>query len=299
MNKLILPVVIIINILIYNSVYSQSLLEKANKEFTEGNYTKSVELYKEHLSKKENMKDGASWRNLAFSYYQLGNYKDALDSFIRAEENGPPGNIRSIVQTGISYLMIGNKEKTYEYLETAVEGGLPPGILKSTDKFDVIKSEETFQKLIAKAEENAFPCRANPMNRQFDFWLGEWDVYANGQHVAKSKIEYSLEGCLIIENYEAFAGYSGKSINFYDKGDEKWHQIWTDISGNISRYDGELKDGKMYMYGENINKKGDKSLVRMEFTPNNDGSVRQLYEGSNDGGKTWSIYFDGRYVKQE
>ena len=299
MRRHFFPLLIILNFIILNSIHPQSLVEKANKEFTAGNYEKSVELYNEYLSKDENMKEGQAWLNLAFSYYQLENYKDALNAFIKAEETKASGNIRSIVQTGISYLMMQNKEKAYEYFEKAVDAGLPPRILNSNNKFDTIREEEKFKMLVAKAEDNAFPCRNNPMNRQFDFWLGEWDVYANGQQVANSRIEYSLEGCLIIENYEAFSGYSGKSINFYDVGDKKWHQIWTDISGNISRYDGELKDGKMYMYGENIDKAGTKSLVRMEFTPNADGTVRQLYEGSTDGGTTWSIYFDGRYVKKK
>ena len=177
--------------------------------------------------------------------------------------------------------------------------GMPPTAFKTNTKLDAIKEEGRFKKIIAQAEDIAYPCRNNPLNRQFDFWIGDWDVHANGQKVADSKIEYSLEGCLIIENYTAFHGYSGKSLNFYDTGDKKWHQMYTDNNGNISRYSGELKEGSMYLWGENTDSKGDKSLVRMEFTPNNDGSVRQLYEGSTDGGKTWSIYFDGQYIKKQ
>ena len=299
MRKIFLLVLMILNFSVLNSLYPQSLVERANKEFTDGNYEKSIELYNNYLSNDENIKDAQAWRNMAFSYYQLENYKEALNSFLKAEEYKAPGNIRAIVQTGTCYLMMQNKEKAYEYYETAVDAGLPPGILKSNNKFDSIREEEKFKMLITEAENNAYPCKNNGMNRQFDFWLGEWDVYANGQQVANSHIDYSLEGCLIIENYETFSGYSGKSINFYDVSDKRWHQIWTDISGNISRYEGELKDGKMYLYGENIDKTGSKSLVRMIFTPNNDGSVRQLYEGSTDGGTTWSIYFDGKYVKKK
>ncbi|MBU2491857.1 MAG: hypothetical protein KJ571_04475 [Bacteroidetes bacterium] len=299
MNNTSLPLFIIFSILIFSSLNSQPLKENADKEFTDGNYIKSAELFNEYLSTEENKKDGQAWQSLAFSYYQLENYEEALNAFLKSEEHEAPVNIRSIVQTGISYLKMKNKEKAYEYLDKAVTAGLPPRLLKSNNRLDEINNEEKFQKLLSKAEENAFPCRNNPLNRQFDFWLGDWQVYANGQYVANSKIEYSLEGCLIIENYEAFSGYSGKSINFYDAGDKIWQQIWTDISGNVSRYSGELKDGKMYLWGENIDKAGSKSLVRMEFTPNDDGSVRQLYEGSNDGGKTWSIYFDGLYKKKQ
>lgn len=273
--------------------------EAANKEFISGNYSKAAELYKEYLSKEKNMNDGQSWLNFAFSSFQLGNYEEALKSFLKAEELGAAGNIRATVQTAASYLKLQNKEKAYEYLEKAVTAGLPPAALNSNPNLDGIREEERFKKLIVQAEEIAFPCRNNPLNRQFDFWLGEWDVLANGQKAGESKIEYSLDGCLLIENYTATSGYSGKSLNFYDAGDKKWHQIYTDNGGNVSRYSGELKDGKMYFWGENTDTKGNKSLVRMEFTPNSDGSVRQLYEGSTDEGKTWSIYFDGHYIKKQ
>lgn len=273
--------------------------EAANKEFISGNYSKSAELYKEYLSKEENMKDGQSWLNFAFSSFQLGNYEEALKSFLKAEELGALGSLRAVVQTAASFLITNNKEKAYEYLEKAVNGGLPPGAIKNNPNLDSIREEERFKKLVMQSEEIAYPCRNNPLNRQFDFWLGEWDVHANGQKVGESKIEYSLEGCLLIENYTASSGYSGKSLNFYDDGDKKWHQIYTDNGGNISRYSGELKDGKMYFRGENTGPKGSKSLVRMEFTSNGDGSVRQLYEGSTDDGKTWSVYFDGLYIKKQ
>ncbi len=34
----------------------------------------------------------------------------------------------------------------------------------------------------------------------------------------------------------------------------------------------------------------------MTFTPQEDGSVRQFLEESSDGGETFSVWFDGRYV---
>ena len=42
----------------------------------------------------------------------------------------------------------------------------------------------------------------------FDFWLGEWDVYPNGQEnkVADSKIERKHNGCAVIENWMPLNG---------------------------------------------------------------------------------------------
>lgn len=144
--------------------------------------------------------------------------------------------------------------------------------------------------------DTANPCLEDTRNSQFDFWVGEWDVFVDGEKVAESQIEQTLNGCLIIENYQNIkSGYAGKSMNFFDVEQQKWVQIWTDIAGNVSRYTGQLKDGKMFFKGTNLSRGGKRSRVRMEFTPNPDGSVRQLYQESADGGKTWKTLFDGTY----
>ena len=36
---------------------------------------------------------------------------------------------------------------------------------------------------------------------------------------------------------------------------------------------------------------------RIAWTPNADGTVRQLWESSKDDGKTWTVSFDGLYRK--
>lgn len=168
--------------------------------------------------------------------------------------------------------------------------------------------DETIQKLEdarmevfnAGQEAAQSSCMENDQRRQFDFWVGEWDVYVDGKKVSESRIERTLGGCMILENYVSLRyEYAGKSMNFYDAKLGKWVQIWTDTSGNISRYTGELRDGKMYFNGTNLSPDGKESFVRMEFIPNSDGSVRQIYEQSTDEGKTWNTLFDGTYRSKE
>jgi hypothetical protein len=45
-------------------------------------------------------------------------------------------------------------------------------------------------------------------------------------------------------------------------------------------------------------KPGQQVMQRISWTPGPDGSVRQLWETSADGGKTWETAFDGKYVKK-
>jgi hypothetical protein len=43
------------------------------------------------------------------------------------------------------------------------------------------------------------------------------------------------------------------------------------------------------------------ALLRQQITwsINEDGSVRQLWETSEDAGKTWATVFDGKYVRRK
>jgi hypothetical protein len=55
----------------------------------------------------------------------------------------------------------------------------------------------------------------------------------------------------------------------------------------------------MHFEGANVSRDGSSERFRMTFTPSPDGSVRQFIEQSRDGGETWYVWFDGRYVRQE
>ncbi len=112
-------------------------------------------------------------------------------------------------------------------------------------------------------------------------------------------IEQAHNGCLIGENYtSATSSFTGTSINFYDPDSDSWKQTWIDISGMIIYYDGHFEDGVMHYEGELINKDGTTELSRMLLEPRDDGSVHKLIERSTDGGESWYVWFDGKYVKK-
>jgi hypothetical protein len=70
-----------------------------------------------------------------------------------------------------------------------------------------------------------------------------------------------------------------------------------DSSGTLVVLEGGLKDGRMVLTGEQVYE-GKLEPTRMTWTPSN-GSVRQLWEISPDGGKTWKTIFDALYSKAE
>lgn len=84
----------------------------------------------------------------------------------------------------------------------------------------------------------------SPESRQFDFWVGEWDVSPSGSTsavtVAESSIILADQGCVIIEHWRPFGGGHGHSINMYDAGDQKWHQTWADSNGQRTEFAGAV-----------------------------------------------------------
>lgn len=138
------------------------------------------------------------------------------------------------------------------------------------------------------------PCQT-PEYRQFDFWIGQWDVFnPAGKLVGHSRIEPFAGGCALLENWSSMnPGGDGKSINSYDATDKRWHQTWADASGARLLIDGGLVDGSMVLSA------GTTTIQRITWTPLAGGAVRQHWEVSNDGGKTWTTSFDGKYVKHE
>ena len=145
------------------------------------------------------------------------------------------------------------------------------------------------------------PSCAAPENRQFDFWLGEWEVRdPEGKLIGENQITSLHNGCVLFENYRA-GKFSGSSLNAYDPERRKWHQTWVDSSGGLLVIEGGLVDGKMILAGEAVDpaKPGGSIDNRIMWQPLTDGRVRQLWETSADKGKTWATAFDGYYAKKK
>ena len=134
-------------------------------------------------------------------------------------------------------------------------------------------------------------------SRQFDFWLGEWEVTGpKGKVVGRSRIEKIASGWGLLENWES-AGAPGKSLNAWNPAKKCWQQFWVGSGGGILELRGGLDaQGRMVMQGESPNPAGPGTVLnRITWTPNADGTVRQAWDISTDAGATWQLSFDGLY----
>lgn len=147
-------------------------------------------------------------------------------------------------------------------------------------------------------QNNNKPC-ATTEARQFDFWIGEWEVFAGGKLAGTSKISSASGGCALLEEYQGVKGYQGKSLNFYNTAIAKWQQVWVGSAGDILVLTGDYQDGKMMLDGEST-QQGKKVLDRITWhNQAAEGTVRQVWEKSEDDGKTWNVVFDGLYKKKQ
>jgi len=147
------------------------------------------------------------------------------------------------------------------------------------------------------AAPSAAACSA-PEHRQFDFWVGDWQVYRpDGKYAGRNRITSEYGGCVIHEHYDTQRGYSGESLNSYDAARKVWHQTWTDDSGLLLTLEGKFDGKSMILEGVSPDAKGVMTKQRITWTPNSDGTVRQLWESADEKG-AWTVAFDGKYVKQ-
>jgi hypothetical protein len=155
-------------------------------------------------------------------------------------------------------------------------------------------------------QSNKIPC-ADPVYRQFDFWLGQWEAFGpKGTKAGDSKISIILDSCVILEEWTSTAvangfRYSGKSFNTYNAATKQWQQTWIDNSAGTTEFlRGEASDGKIIFYADKVvGTDGKPYLRRLTFTKLSDDKVRQFGERSDDGGTTWKTEYDLEYRRKK
>jgi hypothetical protein len=131
--------------------------------------------------------------------------------------------------------------------------------------------------------------------RDFDFWIGEWNVTIKtpkGTARGTNSIRPTLAGCVIEEEFHAEGPeepWSGRSFSRFSDG--RWRQTWVDDQGAYLAFDGGLEGGKMILYGE-------ARRSRMVFADIRRDGLVWTWEKSADGGATWNLEMTIDYVRR-
>ena len=203
-----------------------------------------------------------------------------------------PANAFALIRLARARAANGESEAALAALEAwFATGSGAYQVAMSLPEFESLRGDARFAAIVDPRK----PCNT-PEFRQFDFWLGDWDVESAAAPGTTSRnlITLANDGCTLREEYTTPAGYAGTSLNFYDAPRKVWHQTWIDNQGGGLFLEGALRGREMV-----LSTPMDRAEIqRITWTPREGGGVRQHWESTTDGGKTWTTAFDGVYTRR-
>lgn len=147
-------------------------------------------------------------------------------------------------------------------------------------------------------DERAFSAFSEDKHRQFDFWIGEWDVnlrMLQGDLTFKDTIKarahiYSiLNGKAILELWDS-GPIKGYSLRYFDSDSQKW-VLWLNWpnpeTSRTTSLSGEFRHGRGDFRSQFTTPDGQTIDQRYSFNDITPFSLRWDDLNSNDGGNTW------------
>ncbi len=170
-----------------------------------------------------------------FDARQWGEAASAYESIVERE----PGNALAIVRLARARAANGEDAAALDALKAwFATGSASFQVAMTLPEFESLRSDPRFAAIV----EPHRPCNT-PEYRQFDFWVGDWDVESAAAPgtVSRNLISRIHDGCTLREEYTTPYGYAGMSLNFYDAPRKVWHQTWIDNQGGALFLEGGLR----------------------------------------------------------
>ncbi|KAA0226049.1 hypothetical protein EDS67_21025 [candidate division KSB1 bacterium] len=143
--------------------------------------------------------------------------------------------------------------------------------------------------------------------RQFDFWLGEWNIVqeilqADGTWLkldAATKVSRALDGCALLESWEGKVLFfwegmktaellRGMSVRAYDAEKKKWSLHWMDTRHpQFAVFEGSFANGIGTFLRATTTAQHQPRLTRIMFSEITASSVRWELAISTDAGANW------------
>ncbi|SEP36397.1 tetratricopeptide repeat protein [Mucilaginibacter sp. OK283] len=278
-------------------------IKKADSLFFAQNWTGAQKQYRLVLA--DTSHNGLAWNRLGFCEYNLGNYQAAIGAYQKALMGKPAAPLKAIVYSRRAkvYALQGKIAISVNDLDSATAYGYSNlAEMDTLNDFGSLRNNPGFKQIRQKVYFTLNPCMANAQARQFDFWVGEWNVYPTGTNTlaGHSLVQMVSGGCALLENWEATNGSSsGKSLNFIDEANGKWKQTWVgNYANGIQEFvNGQYADGAMRFTFTTTDAQGHPLTGRFIFYNLGADKVRQFNETSADGGKTWVTAYDFTYIR--
>lgn len=135
----------------------------------------------------------------------------------------------------------------------------------------------------------------------FDFWVGKWNLsWKNGDGTdgkGTNNIVRMLDGKVIQENFVDVKGFKGSSMTVLTPRTKTWRQAWADNQGGYFDFEGFVEGDKRGFKTQPKEVNGKVYMFRMIFYDIKKDTFVWDWEGSTDGGKTWSLNWRINYKR--
>jgi tetratricopeptide (TPR) repeat protein len=242
-----------------------------------------------------------AWYRLGVSLERVGARDDALAAFSRATTFSAQQLGAELGMTRILAQQPGQTERALDHLRRAAKAGVDPTILDQASALAPLRALPQFAEIRQTAEAVRYPCRNV---HTFDFWAGDFDAAQwngpPGRTGGRLHNTRDYDGCVFVEHWmpNPGGGPAGTSTAFYDTNRKAWRFFWIDDNNGSIEFEGQYRDGAMRFEGALINADGSKALARNVLQSVAADTVRHTFSVSNDGGKTWTVQADDRFIRR-
>ena len=276
---------------------------KASAMLRDSNFVAAVQAYAALTTREP--ANPSHWSGLGRAEHALGHYDRSERAFLKAFDLYPttPPRMRRLTWYNIAAARarLGNADGAFVALDSiSMLPWVTPQLLDGDPDMASLMPDPRMTRLKARLALASSPCDTMPKAREFDFWIGDWNVYApGGQLAGTNSIQKVSNGCALLENWAANGGGgTGKSLNFYNATAGYWQQTWIGAAGGPVEFrEGVLKDNTL-SFVTRANAPGNPVTSRLSFTNLGPNRVRQHAEATTDNGATWTTTYDFQYLRQ-
>lgn len=156
-----------------------------------------------------------------------------------------------------------------------------------------------FTSYMSFAQNNIKPCSA-PEASQFDFWVGDWNLYSADTLTGTNAVYKIMDGCTLQENFESSKiKYRGKSWSMYNNQTKEWQQTWVDNQGGYIVLNGKFENGTMILFTGVTKANGKDMVYRMRYHDIKKDSFEWDWESSSDNAVTWKPDWHIHYERKK
>jgi hypothetical protein len=123
--------------------------------------------------------------------------------------------------------------------------------------------------------------------RQFDFWLGHWDLSWEPDGRGVNLITSILDAHVILERFDGRPSIplAGMSVSVFDRQVDRWRQVWVDSDGQYLDFVGGFESDRMVLE----RRRPDGRRQRMVWCDIEPESVHWSWQHSDDDGRSWTV----------